>query len=435
MAKPKLQKAPVTSRKVGRAETEPQKHLGLFAVGLALAVIASFSPAIGNQFVNFDDAAYLTANTHVQSGLSLENLRWAFTATVASNWHPLTWISHMIDCDVYGLRPWGHHLTSLLLHAANTILVFIFLNRFTGSLWRSFFVAGLFGLHPLRVESVAWAAERKDVLSTFFLLLTLLAYGRYACSAATKARVRNYCLALSLFTLGLMSKPMLVSVPLALFLIDFWPLQRLQATNWKKLLVEKIPFAGMAAVFCALTLKVQNKSTNMVEHLTLLDRVGNALVSYIRYLAKTFWPAHLSVFYPHPGTWPAGYCVGSLAVLTALSIWAFRWRKRIPALATGWYWFLVTLVPVIGIVQVGRQSIADRYTYIPSIGLFAALIWLADVMLSQWHQSRRLLKIAGKTCLVLCGVLTFRQTGYWTNGETLFRHAIKDTRGNYLAQI
>jgi Flp pilus assembly protein TadD len=423
------------ARMVARAETArtTSKKSGLLAIALMLAVLAAFSPILTNQFINFDDGVYVTSNTHVQNGLTLVNLGWAFTTTEASNWHPLTWVSHMIDCQLYGLRPWGHHLTSLLLHAANTLLLFFLLKQVTGADWRSFFVAALFGLHPLRVESVAWAAERKDVLSTFFFLLTLHAYWHYARLAAPKSKLKYYWLALLLFALGLMSKPMLVTLPLVLLLLDFWPMGRFKISGWKTLLLEKIPFAALAAASCAQTMTVQARSTTMLEHLTAMNRLENGLVSYVRYLAKTFWPTRLAVFYPHPGSWSLAQTFGSCLILSAISIWAFRWRKRIPSPAMGWLWFVVTLLPVIGLIQVGRQSIADRYTYIPSIGLFLALVWLADSVLSSWPHRRRLFAILGPALLILCGGWTYRQAGYWKNGEIVFRHAIAVTDGNYLA--
>lgn len=412
---------------------KPQRKTIAFAAALFALVFISFSPVLSNDFVNFDDAAYLTTNTHVQSGLTSENVRWAFTTTTASNWHPLTWISHMLDCQIYGMRPWGHHLTSLLLHALSSALLFYLLNAITGSLWRSLIVAGLFGLHPLRVESVAWAAERKDVLSMLFFLLTLFAYRKYTTATSRSHRIQTYLLALILYTLGLMSKPMLVSLPVLLFLIDFWPLARFQTNPFKTLVIEKLPFAGLALVFCAVTIMAQQASTQMVEQLTTAGRLENAFVSYARYVWKTIWPIHLAVFYPHPGSWPVAITLLSLLLVGCITAIALYLHKRCSAFTIGWLWFLVALVPTIGLIQVGRQSIADRYTYIPSIGFFIGLVWLATSVLAKSSLSHPAKLILAAVPILLCSGLTYRQSGFWKNGVTLFNHAIAVTDKNYLA--
>jgi tetratricopeptide (TPR) repeat protein len=412
---------------------------------LALATLALYWPVTHHDFINYDDPDYVAANVHVQNGLTLENFQWAFHS-VNSNWHPLTMLSHMLDCQLFGLQPWGHHLTSLLLHALNTALVFLLLRTLTGAVWRSLLVAALFGAHPLHVESVAWVAERKDVLSTFFGLLSLLFYARYAQAAeAGKRRAwanllsSNYWLALVFFALGLMSKAMLVTWPFVMLLLDYWPLQRfkVQGSGFRvqRLVMEKIPFFALAATVSLVTYAVQNQQGAVVpiEILPPGARVGNALVSYCRYLGKLFWPTDLAAYYPYPGYWPlAGVLLAGL-FLCGISMLLFMKRRRHPYLLVGWLWFVGTLVPVIGLVQVGEQAMADRYTYIPSVGMFILTVWGVYELTRHWRHNATVLSLAAAAAMVLCIALTRQQLGYWQDSETLFRHALEVTQNNYIA--
>jgi tetratricopeptide (TPR) repeat protein len=406
-------------------------------VALAAAVLATFWPVVLNDFVNYDDPDYVTSNRHVQQGLTAQDVAWAFRTGHASNWHPLTWLSHQLDCQFYGLRPAGHHLTSLLLHAANTALLFLALLRLTGATWRSVIVAALFGLHPLRVESVAWISERKDVLSGAFWMLTLLAYAKYVAESKGQSRRSGvfYSLALISFALGLMSKPMLVTLPCVLLLLDYWPLNRLDRTTAPWLVLEKVPFVALAMASSVVTFLVQEKggAVSRLESLPLMARLENALVSYCRYLGKTFWPVDLSVLYPHPGHWPAGAVWLSAAALLVLTAAAILLARRHPYLCVGWLWFIGTLVPVIGLVQVGVQSMADRYTYLPLIGVYIAVVWGASECVAHLSRAQKALAAAAALALLICSALTLRQIGIWKNSESLFRHAVAVTKDNYLA--
>jgi tetratricopeptide (TPR) repeat protein len=440
----------------------------LLAVLLMLVTMTLYWPATRHDFVNFDDSVYVTANARVRSGLSLANIKWACVNPVCSNWHPVTVWSHMLDCQLYGLKPWGHHLTSVLLHAVNTALVFLLLRGLTGALWRSWLAAALWGWHPLRVESVAWVAERKDVLSGLFGLLALLAYARYAEKTAVRGQKpdvrgpgslfhlpssRFYLLSLFLFALGLMSKPMLVTWPFVMLLLDYWPLHRNaectmqnaepgvggaapgRALPWTKLVWEKVPFLVVAAAASVMTFIVQQRAGALaaVETVPLGARAGNALISYCRYVGKTFWPTDLAVYYPHPGYWPLGKVVLAGGLLLGLSalLWTERRRARFPLM--GWLWFLGVLAPVIGLVQVGEQAMADRYTYLPSLGVLILLVWGVCELTRRWRYQVPGLSVAGGAALGLCLALTGLQIDYWQDGETLFRHALKVTENNYPA--
>jgi Tfp pilus assembly protein PilF len=420
---------------------------------LVLVTIGLYVPATGHSFVSYDDKEYVLDNTHVTSGLSLENARWAFRSGYAANWHPVTWLSHMLDCQLFGLNPWGHHLTNVLLHALNAGLVFALLQQMTGAVWRSLFVAALFAVHPLRVESVAWVAERKDVLSGFFGLLSLIAYAGYAQSTGIRSQesqsrgrrvfsapgrpALDYGLAVFLFALGLMSKPMLVTWPFVMLLLDYWPLQRFKGKSTWPLVAEKIPFFALAALACVTTFWVQQHegAVNTVQNLPLGTRSGNALVSYCRYLEKLFWPADLAVFYPHPGHWSLAKVLLAGGVMLAVSVVVFEERRRFPFLLVGWLWFIGTLVPVIGLVQVGDQAMADRYTYLPSLGLLILAIWGAYELTRGWHYPVFALAGAGSAALVLCIVFTRQQLGHWEGTEALFRHALQVTENNYVAHV
>jgi len=415
-------------------------------------VLTAFWPAINSDFILYDDYGYVTANDHVQPGLTFEGIRWAFASGEQNNWHPLTWLSHMLDCQLFGLKPWGHHLTSVVLHAVATLLLFRVLNLMTGSSWRSFFVAAFFGVHPLRVESVAWVAERKDVLSAVFFMLTIGAYARYAERSVaqsprskipnrvtflqvTKRPVFYYGLSLGFFALGLMCKAMLVTLPFVLLLLDFWPLRRLQLSRFNlkpSILYEKAPFLLLAGIASAVTFLI-HKTGGSVQSLattSLTLRVENALVSYCRYLGKLVWPTNLAVFYPPQDYWPTPAIVLAGALMFSISIGVFLISRRTPYLAVGWSWFVVTLVPVIGLVQVGGQAMADRYSYLPSVGVLLGFVWGAYDVAGRWRNQAAAL---GAALILLLTGTTWRQAGYWKNTESLFRHALAVTKGNYLA--
>lgn len=428
----------------------PAFRIWLLAVALGLATIALYWPAFNLGFVNYDDDDYVTANVHVQKGLTLHNIVWASGSIVGGNWHPLTMLSHMLDCQLYGLHPWGHHLTSVLLHALDTVLLFLLLCRLTGAIQPSAWVAVFFAAHPLHVESVAWVAERKDVLSTCLGLLTLLCYVRYAqgqgtrpgdptglpCQSRPFYRSPFYWLALPCFALGLMSKPMLVTWPFVLLLLDYWPLNRFKASALPALLLEKIPFLALAFAAGAITFAVQ-KQTGAVrtfQYLPLAMRCENAIISYCRYLFKIFWPAHLAAFYPLPFSWPPGWVLLAGLFLAAVSVGFWFKRRSHPYLLMGWLWFLGTLVPVIGLVQVGAQAMADRYTYIPSIGVLVIVVWALYEFSHRGPRQAVLLTLAGFAALAFCCAATRRQIGYWQNGETLFRHALQAGGDNDIAR-
>jgi protein O-mannosyl-transferase len=417
----------------------PEKTKAVLLSALLFVLVgATFFPVMGNGFVNFDDPLYVTENVHVKHGLTWENVKWAAGAVVDSNWHPLTLLSHMLDCQLFGLKPWGHHLTSVLLHATNTVLLFLLLKRMTAKPGRSFFVAALFGLHPLHVESVAWVAERKDVLSTLFGLLALLAYAKYAegsrMPAGTGRPKAFFGLALVFFALGLMAKPMLVTLPCVLLLMDYWPLGRWNGETARKLIWEKWPFYALAAVECVVTLVVQGKSGTVIGWMALpfALRLENSLLAYVRYLGKFFYPADLCVYYPHPRSWPLGEILFAAVVLAVLSVLAIRLRRRQPWLLAGWLWFVGTLVPVIGLVQVGQQSMADRYTYFPLIGIFVLAAWGACELAGS-RPAAFVLSTTASAIVVSCVVLTRAQIYWWSDSELLFRHAIAITENNALA--
>ncbi len=410
------------------------------AIALTLAVVTLllYGRTLFHDFVSYDDAEYVTANPVVQRGLTFEGVTWAFTTRATGNWHPVTWLSHMLDCQLYGLWPTGHHLTNLLLHLANTLLLFQLLRRLTGEDWPSAVVAGLFAWHPLHVESVAWIAERKDVLSTLFWLLALAAYVDFA----KKPRRRAYGLALVWFAVGLMSKPMLVTLPLTLVLLDFWPLNRLRvageelfAKGWP-LLREKLPFFALTAASCMVTLFAQREGGAVASlgNLSFGARLGNALLAYVGYLEKLFWPENLAVIYPLE-TEPSMVRIAvAVLVVLGLTVAALVSAKRRPWLTMGWLWFGITLVPVIGFVQVGLQSMADRYSYVPAIGVFIVVAWLGRELAA--GKSWRIVAVrwAGGVALVGCIVGSWFQLAHWQNSITLFRRAVAVTRDNFIAQ-
>lgn len=429
-------------------EARPKNYFALICLVLALGTTALYWPITSHPFIIFDDEEYVTANAHVTSGLSWENFRWAFDGAHAANWHPLTWLSHQLDCTLFGLNAGGHHLVNLLFHVANTLLLFVFLRGATGAVWRSALVAALFAWHPLHVESVAWASERKDVLSTFFWLLTLMAYVRYA-------RNRNwfvYSAALIFFALGLMSKPMVVTLPFVLLLLDFWPLRRI--SNWEfqisnpetsqgaaapslqsstySLLLEKIPFFLLAIGGCAATLLAQSGG-GAISQTPLTERFANATLAYARYVAKTFWPTDLAIVYPHPRHWSLVLALGATALLAVWTMLCVRNWRRNPFLAFGWFWFLGTLVPTIGLIQVGAQSMADRYTYIPSIGFFIALVWGAAEFCATKPRGNVIYLICAGSALIGCLLTASIQISFWRDSTGLFLHALEVTQDNYVA--
>ncbi len=468
-----------------KARTWNLPSKGVICLALGLITLAVFVPSLTHEFLAYDDQVYVTENPHVQAGLTWPGMEWAFRSSAASNWHPVTWLSHMLDCQLYGLRPAGHHLTNVLLHTANCLLLFVVLSRMTGAMWRSACVAALFAWHPLHVESVAWVAERKDVLSTFFFLLTLGAYGRYAEVQSIKARDgrdgtrdgRNgtgtsntprtsrithhasrftfhaslfYLLSLSFFALGLMSKPMVVTLPFVLLLLDYWPLGRSaesdgshvqwEAAGWTRLVAEKIPFLALSAACCVLTVWAQQGSYSVVSvaRLPLSRRIPHALVAYVHYLGAMAVPRHLAAHYPYPTTTSAAAVAGAGVVLALLSLLAWRFAMRRPYLLVGWLWYLGTLVPVIGLVQVGDQAWADRYTYLPLIGVFLAIVWGVADLAQESGAGEGTRTNAGRVVpagvAVAAGLallaLTSIQLRYWKDTRTLFEHAAQVTWHN-----
>jgi tetratricopeptide (TPR) repeat protein len=418
---------------------------------LAVAVFLVFGQTLRYDFVNYDDDQYFYANPQVQHGLTWSGVAWAFQTTYAANWHPLTWLSLMLDAQLFGAGSMGPHLTNVLLHAANTVLLFLLLRRLSGTYWRSAFVAALFGLHPLHVESVAWVAERKDVLSGLFFLLTLLMYARYveqSKAQSPKSRV-FYGLALLFFALGLMCKPMLVTVPFVLLLLDYWPLKRFGLSTFNsdesragpqlstkralRLVLEKFPFFVLSTASCVVTFLAQRQAIEPIERLPISQRIGNALVSYIAYLGQTFYPAKLAIFYPHPEKGPPLLGITlALILLAGISAGVLAWWRVRPYLLVGWLWYLGMLVPVIGLVQVGEQARADRYTYLPLIGVFIMLAWGARDLFSSWRYRRPVLGITAFIGIAVLMVCASIQTSYWRNSESLWTHTLACTSRNYV---
>jgi len=405
-------------------------------LALAALTVALYAPALRCQFLTFDDQAYVTENRHVQAGLTLDGLAWAFRVTTAGNWHPLTLLSHMLDCQLYGLRPWGHHLTSVLFHAANSVLLFLVLTRMTGAVWRSACVAALFAVHPAHVESVAWVAERKDVLSSFFCLLAVGAYLRYV--EEFKFRISNfkffYWAVVLLFALALMAKPMAVTLPFVLLLLDFWPLRRargLDWPSWRRLVAEKWPLLALSAVWCAITIWAQGigQAVATAAELPVSGRITHALISYLDYLRVLVFPWHLAVYYPYQHREPMVWGAEAGAALALMTWLAVAGARRRPWLAVGWLWFLGMLVPVIGLVQVGGQGWADRYLYLPSIGFFVIVVWGG----AQWAARQPAVKLLVPLLGAALVVATSAELRYWKDTRTLFGRAMEITSNNYLA--
>jgi tetratricopeptide (TPR) repeat protein len=411
-------------------KVSPKYSFILICAALVLAVFIAFSPLSRNDFINYDDNQYITKNQNVQAGLTAHSIKWAFTAAYAGNWHPLTWLSHMLDCRLFGLNPKWHHLVNLLFHITNTLLLFWVLKDMTGGLWQSAFVAAAFALHPLHVESVAWVAERKDVLSTLFWLLTMAAYLCYVKNGGAKW----YLATLLLFALGLMAKPMLVTLPFVLLLLDYWPLERLtRHTKYdiRYTLYEKLPFFILSAISSVITFFVQRSSgaVSSLDKLHFGDRIANALFSCISYLGKMLCPVNLGALYPHHRLpdWKPIIALVILALITANVIYHTR---RHHYLAVGWLWYIGTLVPVIGLVQVGTQSMADRYTYVPSIGIFIMVAWGAAELLRNWKYRKPALAITASAILLVLLIHTRIQVRYWRNSISLYEHTLAVTENN-----
>ncbi|MBA4147150.1 MAG: tetratricopeptide repeat protein [Verrucomicrobia bacterium] len=436
-----------------RANASEKLSLGRFAPVafgflLTFAILVVFSPLLKSDFINFDDPHYVTENPRVSEGFTWPNVKWAFTESHSGNWHPLTWMSHMLDCEMHGLRAGGHHFTNILLHALNSLLLFACFRRMTGAFWRCALVAWLFALHPLHVESVAWISERKDVLSTFFGLLSLWFYIRFVHRQSgagwkTPGAPAAYSLALIAFALSLMSKPMLVTFPFVLLLLDVWPFKRGAWFTVEKagkenvgkispLIIEKLPFFALSIVACLITVLTQKSggAVQSIEKYSLEHRIGNTIISYVRYLEKTFWPTDLAIFYPYQ-TWNVWLVVAAFLLLLGITVFGVRILKKHPFVAVGWFWFLGMLVPVIGIVQVGEQAMADRYAYVPVVGIFVAVIWAIHARTKM--KFRKPVFMAGAAVAVLLAFLTHGQAKLWRDSETLFQHALSVTKENYIA--
>jgi Flp pilus assembly protein TadD len=407
--------------------SSPEKRNFVLGLLLVVATLALYNPVIHHPFVNFDDDRYVTDNIHVRAGLHWETVTWAFTSFDEANWHPLTWLSHALDCQLFGQNPAGHHYANVLLHALNVVLLFWVLWRATGSTGRSWIVAALFALHPINVESVAWVAERKSVLSMLFFLLALGAYGWYV----RKPAVGRYLAVAALFACGLMAKPMVITFPFLLLLWDYWPLQR--ARTLVNLTLEKVPLLALSAASAVVTIKAQragNAVGTMVEY-PLAMRMENAAISYVRYLGKAIWPSALSPQYPYPEgelKWQAAAAALALVAITALVCTVGRQRRY---LAVGWFWFLGALVPMVGLVQVGSQAMADRYAYLPFVGVFILICWgIADLA----GLSKMALGVAACVMLAALSAVTSRQIRYWGNNVTLWSHAVAVTQGSFIAE-
>jgi protein O-mannosyl-transferase len=419
-----------------------EKHNPIVCLLLALVTLALYNPVTKHPFVNYDDDRYVTENAHVRQGLTADTFTWALTSTEQANWHPLTWISHALDVTLFRLNPAGHHFTSVLLHAVNVILLFLLLMWATSRLGPSLFVAALFAVHPMNVESVAWVAERKNVLCTLFFFLTLWAYGWYA----RKPGWQRYLAVVALFAAGLAAKPMVITLPFVLLLLDYWPLARVRGASahpdagepafpWSRLIFEKLPLLVLSAASAVITVQAQQAggAVRTTLEFSFGVRIANAIYAYAMYLWKMVWPARLAPLYPHPGDSLAAWRVLiAAAVLLSVSALAWRWRAR-GYLIVGWLWFLGTLVPVIGLVQVGEAAMADRYAYIPLIGIFVMIAfgvgdWANQKKLTVWAA------VAGAATLVALALATHQQIGFWQSNEDLWSHTLAITQNNFVAE-
>jgi len=417
--------------------TDPEKRNTIVCLLLAVVTLALYNPVNRHPFVNYDDDRYVTGNAHVRQGLTADTFTWALTSTEQANWHPLTWMSHALDCSLYRLNPAGHHITSVLLQAVNAMLLFLLLIWATGRIGPSLFVALLFVVHPINVESVAWVAERKNVLCTLFFFLTLWAYGWYV----RKPSWARYLAVAALFAAGLASKPMVITLPFVLLLLDYWPLDRARSLkneagpSWPRLMVEKLPLLALSGASAWITMKAQQSggAVRSTAEFSLSVRIANAVYAYAMYLWKMIWPMRLAPLYPHPGnSIGAGQWLPAVFVLIAISAMVVKFRAR-RYLLTGWLWFLGTLVPVIGLVQVGDAAMADRYAYIPLIGIFVMIAFGA----ADWAEGKRLglkLAIPAAVVLIALAVITHRQIGYWQSSYDLWSHTLAVTQNNFIAE-
>ncbi len=429
--------APSSVRPAAASATSPAGWQvdALVAVGLVAAVLVVFAQTATFEFVSYDDPLYLTENPAVRDGLTADSVRWAFTTFHATNWHPLTWLSHLVDVELYGFAPAGHHLTNVALHAAGAVLLFLAFARMTGQRWPRALVAVLFAVHPLRAESVAWVAERKDVLSTFFAAAVLLAWAGYV----ARPTLRRYLLVAALFALGLLAKPMLVTLPCVLLLLDVWPLRRLpvaplDGTRAGRLVAEKLPLVVMAAASSAVTVLAQRDALGSLVELPLAARLGNALVAWVAYVGTSIAPIGLAVFYPHPvGGRPLWQPALAGLLLLAVTATVLLQLRRRPYLAVGWLWFAGSLVPVIGLVQVGSQAMADRYSYLPQVGLWLLLAWGLAELVERRPALTRAVVAGSLAALVVLMVAAWRQTATWSSSVTLYQRALACTTANWVA--
>ena len=415
---------------------------GMIAMALILMVAFIYVPSLQHDFVDYDDHTYVTENSTVTTGLSFKSIHWAFISTEGSNWHPLTWISHMLDVDLYGLNPGGHHLTNMLLHMLNTLILFALLKRMTGATWRSAFVAAIFAIHPLHVESVAWIAERKDLLCTFFWFLALWSYTHYA----RRPSLKRYGMVSAFFILGLLSKPMIVTFPFLLLLLDYWPLNRFFLKDGRDIgegkrpkpihiIYEKVPLLILSLGSVMVTYMAQHGggAVDSLESVPLFARIENGILSYSLYLIKTVWPVKLAVFYPFPLDIPLWQLILSGLFLTVVTILAIITFKRLPYFMVGWFWYLGTLVPVIGVVKIGMQGMADRYTYVPLVGICIIAAWGMTDLLVKYRYRQQCVIVLGTALMGILMLLASRQVSYWQDSLTLFRHAINVTSENFVA--
>jgi tetratricopeptide (TPR) repeat protein len=408
---------------------------------LFASILAVYWQVGGHDFLLYDDPEYITENPYIQHGLTIDSIKWAFTSFHACNWHPLTWLSHIVDVELFGMNPTGHHFVNIALHFLNSTLLFLLLNRYTDFLWRSAAVAVLFALHPLHVESVAWAAERKDVLSALFWLLTLYLYAKYV----KRPGLLPYTLVLTSFAMGLLAKPMLVTLPFVMLLLDYWPLRRFESTfkdsikrvNNKLaiIFIDKIPFILLTVASSTITIYAQKAVISSVSTTSITSRIFNALAAYQSYLFKTILPLDLTIFYPFNHELPILQILCATVLLLTVTTIAVRQRQAKPYFFVGWFWYLLTLIPVIGIVQVGLQSMADRYTYIPLIGIFLLIVWGIDEITKELLYRRTVLTILTMATILACSVTTWRQVSYWKNNTTLFTHALNSTQNNFIAHF
>lgn len=436
---------PPMAGKIAAAQNHSIQKLTIIAAALFALTFCAFFTSIGYNFISLDDPLYVTANPHVYTGLRWENIRWAFTTLAGGLWHPLTWLSHMLDCQLFGLRAYGHHLMSLLIHATSSVILFLTLHRMTSAIWRSCTVAALFALHPLHVETVVWVSDRKDVLCAFFWIMALSSYVTYTRPAGletSKRRIKKYCLTLCLFAGAMMSKSTAVTLPLLLLILDWWPLKRIPTSPpdervraLRRLVLEKAPFILIGFGPGLIGISGQEKLGALP---TFIDfpasvRIANAILSYGHYLLQTVWPTGLAIYYPYPRTFST-LAVSAIGLLgLGISILVLRKSRTHPYLLVGWIWYVITLLPAIGLVQVGGHARADRYTYIPLIGFFVMLAWAGQAITERFRQRKLFRVAAGAAAILLCLGLTRKQAAFWKDNETLFRHALAVTHGNELA--